>query len=199
MLVFRDEGGIKIADKYAPIINLSQHHDFSRLNAHDQYHFKSISSVLERLPVQSSLVLASPRNSRNLISKLISEKPFQCEPGGHTLPTIFRRGTEVTIHKSLRTIDKEKLEKLLNLSFGRKLLTEYWDRMERDLDSVILAGDYLGAVVITNEKDIMYLDKFSVSPKSQGMGISDILWSNMRTNYPNMCWRSRKNNPINKW
>ncbi len=47
-----------------------------------------------------------------------------------------------------------------------------------------------------------YLDKFAVLKKSQGAGgVADIVFNAMvRDCFPGgVCWRSRKNNPVNKW
>ncbi len=43
------------------------------------------------------------------------------------------------------------------------------------------------------------MDKFAVSPDSQGIGVADILWKRMKHDYPNMLWRSRAENPVNNW
>ena len=32
-----------------------------------------------------------------------------------------------------------------------------------------------------------------------GTGTADILWTKIRSMYPNLCWRSRTSNPVNKW
>ena len=49
---------------------------------------------------------------------------------------------------------------------------------------------------------VPYLDKFAVLRRSQGAGsVADIVFSTLvRECFPNgMCWRSRKDNPVNKW
>jgi hypothetical protein len=192
-------------NQHLPIINLSQHANYSSLLPDTREYIDNIRLTLSYLPIESSVVLASPENSGHLISNLISDKPFQHEPSINNpdetaqLPTVFRSGTSIAFYSSLESIDRDKLEKLLNLSFGKTVLPEYWDRLIGNLECVIVAGDYLGAVIVTDEQEVKYLDKFVIDPKSQGIGISDILWSNMRWKYPNLCWRSRKDNPINKW
>jgi hypothetical protein len=204
VFIFREKGGINLNNQHLPIINLSQHANYSSLLPDTKEYIESIRFTLSNLPIESSVVLASPENSGHLISNLISDKPFQYEPtiipdAAAQLPTIFRRGTLITFYSSMESIDRDKLEKLLNVSFGKTVLPEYWNRLAGNLEMVIVAGDYLGAVVVTDEQQVKYLDKFVIDPKSQGIGISDILWSNMRWKYPSVCWRSRKENPINKW
>ncbi|KAI9205863.1 uncharacterized protein BJ171DRAFT_499924 [Polychytrium aggregatum] len=133
-------------------------------------------------------------------------------------PTVLRSGLSISEHYDLSTVDIPKLTKLLEASFGRKLIEdEFWERMRNHLDSVIVAGDYDGASIVTREYDplaadslsqepdqprkdpIHYLDKFAVAPTSQGIGVADILWKRLKRNYKNLSWRSRAANPVNKW
>jgi amino-acid N-acetyltransferase len=116
---------------------------------------------------------------------------------------------------------------LLEQSFGRTLDQQaFYDRLERTLDFVIVAGDYVGAAIVTNEPSsgstapISYLDKFAVLPSHQGDGTVDFLWIALHDESyglghpfsanPNggkggvgegrdLVWRSRANNPVNKW
>jgi amino-acid N-acetyltransferase len=140
----------------------------------------------------------------------------------YTRPTLLRRGLHVTQHSSLDTVDLPKLKKLLESSF-RKVLQDaaFWDRIRPIIGSVIVAGDYEGAAIVTMEPDpvsalagrshktvsnvtlskegVPYLDKFSVDPKAQGIGVADILWKRLCREYPDLVWRSRADNPVNKW
>jgi amino-acid N-acetyltransferase len=115
---------------------------------------------------------------------------------------------------------------LLEQSFGRTLDEHaFYQRLERSLDFVIVAGDYVGAAIVTNEpsksaEPISYLDKFAVLPSHQGDGTVDFLWVALHDESyglghpfsanPNggkggvgegrdLVWRSRANNPVNKW
>ncbi|GAA5922808.1 hypothetical protein JCM6882_005485, partial [Rhodosporidiobolus microsporus] len=71
----------------------------------------------------------------------------------------------------------------------------FYDRLARDLDFCIVAGDYQGCAIVTNEiarspsppfepipdaKPIAYLDKFAVLPSLQGDGTVDFLWGALR-------------------
>jgi amino-acid N-acetyltransferase len=116
---------------------------------------------------------------------------------------------------------------LLETSFKRTLDADaFYKRLERNLDFVVVAGDYVGAAIVTNEpspdssEPISYLDKFAVLPSHQGDGTVDFLWVALHDESyglghpfsinPNggkegkgegrdLVWRSRDNNPINKW
>jgi amino-acid N-acetyltransferase len=117
-------------------------------------------------------------------------------------PTLIRRGLHVQETSFLDDVDKTRLWTLLNASFRKNLkISEFETRLQKDLDSIILAGDYQGAAIMTREgpQRLPYLDKFAVDPKAQGMGVADILWSRIKARYPDLFWRSRCDNPVNKW
>ncbi|KKY36904.1 putative acetylglutamate synthase [Diaporthe ampelina] len=114
-------------------------------------------------------------------------------------------------------IDMPRLVHLIEDSFNRKLdVQHYLDRVERSLAGIIIAGEYEGGAILTWERPfgmdeetayksgrlVPYLDKFAVLKKSQGAGgVADIVFNAMvRDCFPEgVCWRSRKNNPVNKW
>ncbi len=111
-------------------------------------------------------------------------------------------------------IDLERLVYLIDDSFNRKLdVDAYLRRVNDRVAGVIIAGDYEGGAILTwetppgaSDEDtsrlVPYLDKFAVLKKSQGAGgVADIVFNAMvRTCFPNgVCWRSRKDNPVNKW
>ncbi|THH13361.1 hypothetical protein EW146_g6840 [Bondarzewia mesenterica] len=146
----------------------------------------------------------------------------------HT-PTLLRRGLDISVVKNVADIDRPKMTALLEQSFKRTLdLDAFYARLEKHLDFVIVAGDYAGAAIVTTEpcsgspnfSSITYLDKFAVLPSHQGDGTVDFLWVALHDEtyglgLPNsvnpnggkegqgegqdLVWRSRANNPINKW
>jgi amino-acid N-acetyltransferase len=92
----------------------------------------------------------------------------------------------------------------------------YLQRVNGNLAGIIIAGEYEGGAILTWEKPyerdgtrvadparfVPYLDKFAVLRKSQGAGgVADIVFNAMvRDCFPDgVCWRSRKDNPVNKW
>ncbi|KAK4237303.1 hypothetical protein C8A03DRAFT_44837 [Achaetomium macrosporum] len=114
-------------------------------------------------------------------------------------------------------VDLPRLVHLINDSFNRKLDVEhYLRRVEDSLAGIIIAGEYEGGAILTWERPfgmdeetaynagrlVPYLDKFAVLKRSQGAGgVADIVFNAMvRDCFPGgVCWRSRKNNPVNKW
>ena len=111
-------------------------------------------------------------------------------------------------------IDLPRLVHLIDDSFNRKLdVQDYLNRVNDRIAGVIIAGEYEGGALFTWETPpgasdtdydrlVPYLDKFAVLKRSQGAGgVADILFNAMvRTCFPQgVCWRSRKDNPVNKW
>jgi len=111
-------------------------------------------------------------------------------------------------------IDLNRLVHLIDDSFDRKLDVEaYLERVNDRIAGVIVAGEYEGGAILTWETPpgaedndtsrlVPYLDKFAVLKRSQGGGgVADVVFNAMVRNcFPQgVCWRSRKDNPVNKW
>ncbi|KAJ5907674.1 hypothetical protein N7495_000356 [Penicillium taxi] len=116
------------------------------------------------------------------------------------------------------SIDLPRLVHLIDDSFDRKLdVQDYLERVNDRIAGLIIAGEYEGGAILTWEtppgviddgspesaaRMVPYLDKFAVLKRSQGAGgVADVVFNAMvRTCFPNgVCWRSRKDNPVNKW
>ncbi|KAI9245068.1 hypothetical protein BY458DRAFT_543195 [Sporodiniella umbellata] len=175
-----------------------------------------VKKCLSQLPVTSSAVITPIASLPSaLISNLITDKPLYSS----SLPvtdytrinqaktTVLRHGTKINTFQNPSDLDTDKLVKLLESSFRKRIdLDSFYTRLEKVLSSAIIAGDYEGAVIMTNERSHnthtsthVYLDKYSIAPSSQGMGLTDILWKRMCDSYPEFLWRSRKDNGVNKW
>lgn len=114
-------------------------------------------------------------------------------------------------------VDLPRLIHLIDDSFNRRLdAAHYLDRVNDSLAGIIVAGEYEGGAILTWERPfgldeeaayaqgrmVPYLDKFAVLKRSQGAGgVADIVFNAMvRDCFPEgVCWRSRKDNPVNKW
>lgn len=114
-------------------------------------------------------------------------------------------------------IDLPRLVYLIEDSFNRKIdVQDYLNRVNENLAGIIIAGEYEGGAILTWERPpgvdgqdayedgrlVPYLDKFAVLKSRQGSGgVADIVFNAMvRDCFPEgVCWRSRKNNPVNKW
>lgn len=116
------------------------------------------------------------------------------------------------------SIDLPRLVHLIDDSFDRKLdVKKYLERVNDRIAGLIIAGEYEGGAILTWEtppgvvddgseesaaRMVPYLDKFAVLKRSQGAGgVADVVFNAMvRSCFPNgVCWRSRKDNPVNKW
>lgn len=195
-------------------------------------------TCLHYMPPTSSAIMVSHKSPSSLIGNLITNKPAVSSSLPHALlqgnrrlthhtPTLLRRGLPIQVLRSVTEIDKTKMNALLEQSFNRELKDEeFYNRLSNVLDFVVVAGDYAGAAIVTNEPTsngcppISYLDKYAVLPNNQGDGTVDFLWVALHDESyglghpfsvnPNggrggkgegrdLVWRSRANNPINKW
>ncbi|EOR00915.1 hypothetical protein E3P77_01714 [Wallemia ichthyophaga] len=205
---------------------------------------------LMHMPQSSTALIVGHRSAMDLVANLITNKPAHSASLPHELlvtsdkitshtPTSVRLGAPIQCIRNFEDIDQDKLTHLLESSFRRVLDRDaFFTRLRHSLDFVIVAGDYGGCAIVTNEVDrdvdgngngngerddsnsIAYLDKFAVLPSMQGDGTVDFLWLALRdesfglglldalnTNGglegkgvgKDLVWRSRGNNPINKW
>lgn len=99
-----------------------------------------------------------------------------------------------------------KMKYILDQSFHRSLnLEHYLHRINGNIASIIVIGDYEGIAILTYEgpehSRFVYLDKFAVLPHLKGsLGISDIIFNLMFKKFPReVVWRSRRDNVVNKW
>ncbi|KAI5955831.1 ARG2 [Candida jiufengensis] len=157
--------------------------------------------LTDRSIISSSLPSTNkrtPQVSTTIIKKGVDVQIFNHDDydGNFSMDYLFK-------HK---LVDKEKLVNVLNDSFGKKLqVDEYFKRINKNLATFILVGDYDGAAIITWEQNngdkIAYLDKFAIAKKNQGLpGLADIIFKIILQSHPTeLIWRSRKVNPVNKW
>ena len=172
-----------------PAITLAD--DYDRLLGEDWVHsgmrlkLREINELLERLPGTSSAAITSPEH---LASEL-----FTYRGAG----TLVRRGFEIVEHRSIETLDRERLADLVSQSFGRRLRPDYFE--ERSIKRVLVAGDYTAAAVLTGWGGSAYLDKFAVTNEARGQGLAGSLWKRIIATEPALFWRSRAGNEINPW
>ncbi|KAL7750076.1 Amino-acid acetyltransferase, mitochondrial [Sorochytrium milnesiophthora] len=169
--------------------------------------------VLGTLPSTASALITRPGHhqpSSALVRHMVTDKPLAAtfqQPQGATA-TVLRRGLAVAEFSDMQDsrLDMDRLLALLEQSFGRRLDRDaFLARLFRVGHRIILAGDYTGAAIVTNEcrtsppQPLYYLDKFAVHPAHQAVGIADILWRQLQTRYPSLSWRSRSDNLVNRW
>ncbi|KAJ7706338.1 mitochondrial amino-acid acetyltransferase [Mycena rosella] len=250
LMIINREGGVpSYARSGYPhlLINLASEYSHIHDTFHEPWHNSNPTALsnlalarmcLAYMPPTSSAVMVSHRSPSSLIANLITNKPALSSSLPHALlqgnrrltahtPTLLRRGLPIRVLRTINDIDRPKMNALLEQSFGRTLDQKaFYQRLEQTLDFVIIAGDYVGAAIVTNEPcegspvPISYLDKFAVLPSHQGDGTVDFLWVALHDESyglghpfsanPNggkggvgegrdLVWRSRANNPVNKW
>lgn len=251
LMIINREGGVpSYARSGYPhlLINLTSEHRFIHETFEDKWRYTKPTALsnlalartcLNYMPPTSSAIMVSHKSPSALIGNLITNKPAFSSSLPHALlqgnrkltphtPTLLRKGLPIQVLRSTAEIDKAKLNHLLEQSFKRELDEDaFYKRLNETLDFVIVAGDYAGAAIVTNEPDpttpdapVSYLDKFAVLPSHQGDGTVDFLWVALHDETyglghpfsanPNggrggvgegrdLVWRSRSNNPVNKW
>jgi amino-acid N-acetyltransferase len=250
LMIINREGGVpSYARSGYPhlLINLESEYNYIHDTFHNPWHHSNPTALsnlslartcLSYMPPTSSAIMVSHKSPSSLIGNLITNKPAVSSSLPHALlqgnrkltpntPTLLRRGLPIQVLRSTGDIDKAKLNVLLEQSFGKTLDdSSFYQRLEKTLDFIIVAGDYAGAAIVTQEScpglstPITYLDKFAVLPSHQGDGTVDFLWVALHDETyglghpfsanPNggkegkgegqdLVWRSRSNNPVNKW
>ncbi|KAF9029238.1 mitochondrial amino-acid acetyltransferase [Hymenopellis radicata] len=172
---------------------------------------------LAYMPPSSSAVMVSHRSPSSLIANLITNKPAVSSSLPHALlqgnrkltphtPTLLRRGLPIRVVRSVAEIDQAKMTHLLEKSFVRTLdERKFYGRLEKTLDFVIIAGDYAGAAIVTNEPSpqapnpISYLDKFATYGLGHPFSVNPNGGKGGQGEGRDLVWRSRANNPVNKW
>lgn len=144
---------------------------------------QQIAELLEHLPLTSSVSITRPAE--------LAKELFTHKGSG----TMVRRGEQVLSFRRWEEADLGRLRSLIESSFGRQLVADYFQRTA--LHRLYVSENYRTAMVLTEEQGIAYLDKFAVLDEAQGEGLGRAVWQIMRTENPQLFWRSRHGNPVN--
>lgn len=153
------------------------------LNGGMRVKVEQIKALLDTLPLSSSVSITRPSE--------LAKELFTHKGSG----TLVRRGERVLRFDGWDGVDQARLRTLVESSFGRRLLTDYFERT-RPL-RVYVSENYRTALVITEEGGVPYLDKFAVLDDAQGEGLGRAVWQVMRDETPRLFWRSRHDNAVN--
>ncbi len=181
-------GGLLDADgRVIDSINLSTEYEELMaqpwINGGMRVKIEQIKDLLDRLPLTSSVSITKPAE--------LAKELFTHRGSG----TLVRRGERVLRFESWEGVDRERLRTLIESSFGRRLLPDYFERTQPH--RIYVSENYRTALILTQEEGIAYLDKFAVLDDAQGEGLGRAVWHVMREENPRMFWRSRHNNPVN--
>lgn len=153
------------------------------LNGGMRVKVEQIKALLDKLPLSSSVSITRPSE--------LAKELFTHKGSG----TLVRRGERVLRFDGWDGVDQARLRELVESSFGRRLLPDYFERT-RPL-RVYVSENYRTALVITEEGGVPYLDKFAVLDDAQGEGLGRAVWQVMRDETPRLFWRSRHDNAVN--
>ncbi|MBT8136813.1 MAG: acetylglutamate kinase [Gammaproteobacteria bacterium] len=183
-------GGILNADgRIIPSINLVT--EYERLISQDWLHsgmrlkIEQINDLLRDLPPTSSVSITRPA--------LLARELFTHRGSG----TFVRLGERLEAHQDWDTVDVPKLRELVESSFGRRLVDDYMEQTR--LTAAYISDCYRAAAIIVRGGPVPRLDKFVVTDKARGEGLGSALWRRLRTEHPQLFWRARPDNPINRF
>jgi bifunctional N-acetylglutamate synthase/kinase len=146
---------------------------------------EQIKQLLDRLPATSSVSITRPSE--------LARELFTHKGSG----TLVRRGEKVHVCTSWEQVDRARLRSLIESSFGRTLVPDYFERTR--LCRAYISANYRAAIVLTDEAAGIYLDKFAVLEDAQGEGLGRAVWQRMREENPRVFWRSRHANVVNEF
>ena len=177
-----DENG-KVIDS----INLSTEYEHLMsqpwINGGMRVKIEQIKDLLGKLPLTSSVSITRPAD--------LAKELFTHKGSG----TLVRRGEKVLKATSWDQLDTARLKSLIESSFGRTLVPDYFEKTK--LLRAYVSENYRTAVILTDEAEGVYLDKFAVLDDAQGEGLGRAVWNVMHEETPKLFWRSRHNNPVN--
>lgn len=190
-IVFLTETGglLDGAGKVIDSINLSS--EYEHLMAQPWLHsgmrvkIAQIKELLDKLPLTSSVSITRPSE--------LAKELFTHKGSG----TLVRRGEKIHTYTSWDRIDRARLRALIESSFGRVLVPNYFERTR--LHRAYVSENYRAAIILTEETAGTYLDKFAVLEDAQGEGLGRAVWQVMREENPRLFWRSRHNNVVNEF
>jgi acetylglutamate kinase len=165
--------------------------DHARLMAQPWLHsgmrvkMEQIHDLLMALPPSTSLSITSPDE--------MAKELFTHRGSG----TLVRRGERIRRRASWKSVDRERFAALVESSFGRPLVEDYFERTKPY--RVYLSEHYRAAIVLTRENGLIYMDKFAVSEDAKGEGLGRAIWEVMRADTPQLFWRSRRGNAVNEF
>ncbi len=168
-------------------INLSTEYDHLMsqpwINGGMRVKIEQIADLLQSLPLTTSVSITRPSE--------LAKELFTHKGSG----TLVRRGERVFQFDSWEGVDRARMRTLIESSFGRTLVDDYFDRTTPY--RIYVSENYRAAMILTNEDGLIYLDKFAVLDDAQGEGLGRAVWLVMREENPTLFWRSRHGNQIN--
>lgn len=188
-IVFLTGTGGLLDDKGKVIDSINLSTEFEHLmqqpwiNGGMRLKIEQIADLLADLPLTSSVSITRPAE--------LAKELFTHKGSG----TLVRRGEKVLKFDSWEGVDQERMRGLIESSFGRTLVEDYFQRTTPY--RIYVSENYRAAMILTQEDGLAYLDKFAVLDDAQGEGLGRAVWLVMREENPKLFWRSRHGNAVN--
>ena len=144
-----------------------------------------VKTLLGHLPKTSSVSITQPIN--------LPKELFTDSGSG----TMVKHGYRVNKFIKPSSQVQTQFKFIIESSFEGTLADNYFD--ELDVLDIFMTSCERATIAISNKFKIPYMDKFGVIPEAKGEGLGAGIWYEMRKVYPQVFWRSRVNNPINKF
>ena len=146
---------------------------------------EQVKALLDHLPKTSSVSITQPIN--------LPKELFTDSGSG----TLVKHGYKVDQFKEPDRQIQSEFKLIVESSFDGQLVDDFFDKSD-DLQ-IFMTACKRATIAISNEFKIPYMDKFGVIPNAKGEGLGAGIWHEMRKTYPEVFWRSRASNPINKF
>ena len=146
---------------------------------------EQVKALLDHLPKTSSVSITQPIN--------LPKELFTDSGSG----TLVKHGYKVDQFKLPDRQIQSEFKLIVESSFDGQLVDDFFDKSD-DLQ-IFMTACKRATIAISNEFKIPYMDKFGVIPNAKGEGLGAGIWHEMRKTYPQVFWRSRASNPINKF
>ena len=146
---------------------------------------EQVKTLLDHLPKTSSVSITQPIN--------LPKELFTDSGSG----TLVKHGYKVDQFKEPNNQIQSEFKLIIESSFDGQLVDDFFDKSD-DLQ-IFMTACKRATIAISSEFKIPYMDKFGVIPNAKGEGLGAGIWHEMRKTYPQVFWRSRASNPINKF
>ncbi|MBI2549704.1 hypothetical protein HYV83_00800 [Candidatus Woesearchaeota archaeon] len=110
--------------------------------------------------------------------------------------TFVKKGPKI-VKQGGSEVDKGKIKRLLEGSFGKKLGGSYFGSSNEAI--FFVEENYNGIAVVNKIGGICYIDKLAVLPEVQGEGLARDLITAVMNSCGKVFWRAKPENHINEW
>jgi acetylglutamate kinase len=184
-------GGILDGDN--EIISAIQlNNDFAHMMAQGWLHsgmklkLQQIMEMLQPMDINHSVSITS---SKNLARELFTHKGAG---------TFINMGEQIAEYDQLSQELANQLVQVFENAFGHTFKPGFLQQLA--VKKIYLAESGRAAALVTEGfNGHAYLHKFAVTQAAQGEGLAASLWQQIKSNHPQLVWRSRTNNDINAW